>query len=192
MRGLAIVVAALLLGGCATAIPRLADGSVAAGEPARTPDVYYEPSPPEVVEAMLKLANVGPGDVVYDLGSGDGRIPIAAARDFGARGVGIEIDPRLVAVARENAAQAGVGDRVTFRGEDFFEADLSGASVVTLFLFPSINRRLAPRLLAQLKPGSRVIGHYHAVPGWTPDARIRVRGRPLYRWTIPVQAGATN
>jgi precorrin-6B methylase 2 len=157
----------------------------AATRPVRKPDVPYEPSPHAVVRAMLELAEVGPEDVVYDLGSGDGRIPIAAARDFGARAVGIELDPRLVARARENATKAGVADRVEFRIGDLFEADIGEASVVTLFLWPEVNIRLRPKLLAELKPGTRVVSHWHDMDEWNPETARSVNGRPLYLWRIP-------
>lgn len=177
----------LMLAACATPIPPLPPGADADARPERTPDIYYEPSPPEVVRGMLELATVGQGDVVYDLGSGDGRIPIAAARDFGARGVGIELDPRLVAVARENASKAGVADRTRFEVGDIFKVDLREASVVTLFLHPGINRRLMPKLIAELEPGSRIVSHYHSIRGWPAERRVRVRGRTLYLWTVPAR-----
>jgi SAM-dependent methyltransferase len=156
----------------------------AAARPLRQPDVRYAPSPPRVVRAMLELAEVKPGDVVYDLGSGDGRIVIAAARDFGARGVGVEIDPQLVAVAEAGARRAGVAGRVQFRTADLFEADLGEATVVTLFLYPDVNLRLRPKLLAELRPGARVISHWHDMGDWRPDRTLRVDGRPVYLWRI--------
>lgn len=162
--------------------------------PLRKPDVRYEPSPPRVVDAMLKLAGVDRNDVVYDLGSGDGRIPIAAARDFGARAVGIEIDPKLVAVAKAKAMKAGVADRVEFRNEDLFLADIAPATVVTLFLYPDVNLKLRPKLLAELKPGTRVVSHWHDMADWKPDRTTRIAGRPLYLWTIggSSSSGATG
>lgn len=153
--------------------------------PLRKPDVRYAPSPHSVVRAMLRLAGVSRTDVLYDLGSGDGRIPIAAAREFGARAVGIDIDPKLVARARQNAREAGVSKLVTFRNEDIFEADFGEASVVTLFLYPDVNLRLRPKLLAELRPGTRVVSHWHDMGDWKPDRMIEVEGRPLYLWTIP-------
>lgn len=185
-----MLAACVMLTACATAIPPLPEGADASARPERKPDIYYEPSPPQVVTAMLRLANVGPGDVVYDLGSGDGRIPIAAARDFGARGVGVEIDPRLTSVATANAQAAGVADRTSFRTEDIFKADFRDATVVTLFLFPDVNRRLKPKLLAELRPGTRIVSHFHAMRDWEPEQKIRSRGRPLYLWTIPEPAAA--
>ncbi len=151
----------------------------------REPDVRYEPTPQPVVETMLKLANVGPGDRVYDLGSGDGRIPITAAAKFGASGVGIDIDPRRIAEANENAKAAGVTDRVQFRNEDLFAADFSDATVVTLFLYPDLNLKLKPRLLSQLRAGSRVVSYYHDMGDWQPDKVIPTRDAKVYLWTIP-------
>jgi SAM-dependent methyltransferase len=148
-------------------------------------DVPYVPTPENVVDSMLVLAGVGTDDVVYDLGSGDGRIPIFAARTYGARGVGIEIKPDLVEEARANAREAGVADRVTFRQGDLFEADLSGATVVTLYLLPDVNRQLRPRLFEQLDPGDRVVSHDFDMDEWEPDTTIRVSQSTLYLWTIP-------
>jgi SAM-dependent methyltransferase len=152
--------------------------------PARAPDVPYEPTPPEVVEAMLELAGVAEGDVVYDLGCGDGRIVVAAARR-GARGVGVDIDPQRIREARANAAAAGVADRVELRVGDLFETDVTPATVVMLFLWPEVNLRLRPRLLAQLRPGARVVSHWHDMGEWRPDRTRSVARRTLYLWTIP-------
>ena len=125
----------------------------------RAPDVKYVPTPQSVVDAMLRLAKVTAADVVYDLGSGDGRIPIAAARDFGARGVGIEIDPLPLREAFDNLKKAGVGDRVLFLNEDLFKVDISQATVVTLFLMPKINEQLIPKFRKELRPGTRIVSH---------------------------------
>jgi len=163
---------------------------VAPTKPLRRPDVRYEPSPPAIARTMLEMAGVTARDVVYDLGSGDGRIPIAAARDFGARAIGIDIDPALVARARANARAAGVADRVTFRNEDLFEADIDDATVVTLFLYPDVNLKLRPKLLAELRPGTRVVSHWHDMGDWRPDRTIRTRGRSIYMWVIPERAGS--
>ena len=185
MRAVSPLALLLCLAACATPIPPLPPGADPDARPERTPDIYYEPSPREVVQGMLSLAQVTGRDMVFDLGSGDGRIPIAAARDFGARGVGIELDPRLVAVARANAEREGVAARVRFEEGDIFKADLSGATVVTLFLQPGINRRLMPKLRAELPPGARIISHYHAMRGWEPAKKIRVSGRPIFLWVVP-------
>lgn len=140
-----------------------------------------------VVRAMLELADVGPEDVVYDLGSGDGRIPITAAREFGARGVGIEIDPALVEKARINAGEAGVADRVEFRLGDMYAADLHEATVVALFLHPGPNLRLRPKLLSELQPGARVVSHIWDMGDWSPDDQRRVGGRRIYLWRVREQ-----
>ncbi len=134
---------------------------------------------------MLKLAEVNENDLVYDLGSGDGRIPISAAKDFGARAIGIEIDPKLVWRANENARKAGVLDRVHFRNEDLFGADIGDATVVTLFLSAEANLRLRPKLLAELRPDTRVISHWHDMGDWQPDRTIRIGSRSIYLWRIP-------
>ena len=155
--------------------------------PARTPDVHFVPTPTAVVDAMLKLANVTARDVVYDLGSGDGRIVIAAAQKFGARGVGIELDPQLVDQANKNARKAGVADKVTFLSVDLFKADISQATVVTLYLLPSINVRLQPKLMRELKPGTRVVSHRFDMGGWKPEQDVTVRGAHVYLWTIPTR-----
>lgn len=153
--------------------------------PKRPPDVWWEPSSEPVVAAMLKLAKVTPKDVVYDLGCGDGRIVIAAARDFGARGVGIDIDPKRIEESIENARKAGVTDRVRFIEDDLFEADIREATVVTLFLWPSLNLKLRPKLLKELKPGTRVVSHIHDMGEWAPDAQQVVNGAWIYLWIIP-------
>ncbi|MGI8705499.1 MAG: SAM-dependent methyltransferase [Sphingomicrobium sp.] len=176
---------ALLAPGCSVApAPTAVPDERSASQPLREPDVRYEPSPQPVVQAMLELAQVKPGDVVYDLGSGDGRIPITAAREHGARAVGIEIDPKLIARARSNAAKAGVSDRVTFLNQDLFETDLSEATVVTLFLYPDVNLKLRPKLQAELRPGTRVVSHWHDMADWEPDRTIRLMDRPVYLWII--------
>jgi ribosomal protein L11 methylase PrmA len=138
---------------------------------------------------MLELAGVGPADVVFDLGSGDGRIPIAAARDFGARAVGIDIDPALVARARENARQAGVASRVTFHTGDMYAADLTGATVVTLFLNPRPNLKLRPTLQASLPPGARIVSYIWDMGDWPPDAVRAVGGRRILLWRAPAAPG---
>ena len=158
--------------------------------PKRTPDIHWEPSEDPVVTAMLKLAGTKKSDVVYDLGCGDGRIVIAAAREFGARGVGIDIDPQRIDESNANARKAGVTKMVTFREEDLFEANISDANVVTLFLWPSVNMKLRPKLLKELKPGTRVVSHSHDMGDWEADKREVVEGARLLLWTIPARAGA--
>ena len=151
--------------------------------PTRTPDVIFVPTPPEVVEAMLRLAKVTKDDVVYDLGSGDGRIVITAAQKFGARGIGFDIDPQRIAEANANLQQAGVGDRVKFVQADLFEQDLSGASVITLYLLPSLNMKLRPTLW-KLKPGTRIVSHSFDMQDWEPIATENVNGRMVYLWIV--------
>lgn len=149
------------------------------------PDVMFVPTPPAVVDAMLEGARVGPTDVVYDLGSGDGRVVIAAARKYGARGVGIELDPVLVKASTENAAAAGVSDRVRFVHQNLFTADISDATVVTLYLLQSINERLRPKLVRDLKPGTRVVSHvFNMGPEWPPEKSLAVNGSRISFWTV--------
>lgn len=151
----------------------------------RRPDVIYVPTPDNVVLAMLNMAQVTRTDVVYDLGSGDGRIPIAAARLFGARGVGIEIDPVLVRRADENASRAGVGGRVAFRHQDLFEADIHDATVVTLFLLQGLNLKLRPKLERELRPGTRVVSlNFTMGDEWPPDLTQDADGLTIYMWTV--------
>jgi cyclopropane fatty-acyl-phospholipid synthase-like methyltransferase len=153
--------------------------------PSRTPDVFYVPTPPAVVNAMLEMANVTSRDVVYDLGCGDGRIPIAAAQKYGARGIGIDIDPARIAEAKENAKLAGVTDKVTFLEQDLFTSDFKDATVVTLYLLPSLNKRLMPKLQAELKPGTRIVSHaFDMGPDWPPEQKKEVEGKTIYFWTV--------
>jgi tRNA A58 N-methylase Trm61 len=150
----------------------------------RQPDVIYVPTPQEVVDAMLQMANVTAKDVVYDLGSGDGRIPITAAQKYGARGVGIDINPERIKEANANLAKADVGDKVKFLNQDLFETDLSEATVITLYLLPSLNIKLMPKL-KQLKPGTRIVSHsFDMGSDWTPEKTQDVNGRMIYYWTI--------
>ena len=152
--------------------------------PARTPDIYFNPTRHNIADAMLQLAGVGPGDVVYDLGSGDGRLPIIAAQKYGARGVGIEIDPQLVERSRRTAKEAEIAHRVSFIVGDLFEADLSKATVVTAYLSSQIMKMLEPKLRA-LKPGTRIVSHQFPMPRWQPDRRVRVDEAELLLWTVP-------
>ncbi|HET7362037.1 MAG TPA: class I SAM-dependent methyltransferase [Burkholderiales bacterium] len=150
------------------------------------PDVIFVPTPQDVVDAMLKLADVREGDVLYDLGSGDGRIPVTAAKQYGIRAFGIDIDPQRIREANENAQKAGVTHLVQFRREDLFKADFHEASVVTLYLLPDLNVKLRPRLLAELKPGTRVVSHQFDMGTWKPDKKVELSaGRTIYLWTIP-------
>ena len=163
-------------------------GPSASGQaPSRQPDIFFTPTWEPVVHAMLRLADVGPDDVVYDLGSGDGRIVILAAQRYGARGVGIEIQPRLVAISRSVAEQAGVAERVTFLEGDLFTADISAATVVTLFLSTTVNRELEPKLRRELRPGTRIVSHQFPIGRWKPDRTVRATedGTALHLWIVP-------
>ena len=156
-----------------------------ARKPAQQPDVIYVPTPHEVVDDMLRLANVRKGDVLYDLGSGDGRIAIAAAKKFGIKAVGIDIDPERIREATENAKKAGVSNLVEFRQQDLFKADFKEATVVTLYLLPDLNVKLRPRLWEDLKPGTRIVSHQFDMGTWKPEKRLESNGRTVYFWTIP-------
>lgn len=157
----------------------------AAQKPMRAPDVRYEPTEPDIVSAMLKLANVRKNDVVYDLGCGDGRIVITAAQRIGARGIGIDIDPERIKEARENARKAGVERLVRFSNEDLFESKIKDATVVMLYLWPWVNLKLRPKLLKELKPGTRIVSHSHDMGDWKPEKEIEVQGDRIYLWTVP-------
>jgi ribosomal protein L11 methylase PrmA len=148
-------------------------------------DVPYVPTQPQLVEQMLKLAGVTKNDVVYDLGCGDGRIVVMAAQKFGARAVGVDIDPERIKEANENAKKAGVTGRVKFVQGDLFEADVKPATVVTLYLLPGVNLKLRPRLLKDLKPGTRVVSHSFDMGGWKPDKEENVEGSQLFLWVVP-------
>ena len=143
------------------------------------------PTPQEVVDEMLRLADVKKGDVLYDLGSGDGRIPVTAAKKFGIRAVGVDIDPQRIEEAKENAKKNGVAKLVEFRNEDLFRTRFSEATVVTLYLLPDLNVKLRPRLLAELKPGTRIVSHQFDMGTWKPDRKVELNGRTIYLWTIP-------
>jgi hypothetical protein len=157
----------------------------------KQPEVPYVPTNDKVVEEMLKVAKVGKNDVLYDLGSGDGRIPITAARKFGTRGVGVDIDPDRVKEARENATKAGVADKVKFMQQDLFETDIKEATVVTLYLLPEVNLRLRPKLLAELKPGTRVVSHNYDMGDWKPAKSLTVKlpdgDHYVYFWVVPAK-----
>ncbi|GGC09175.1 RNA methyltransferase [Novosphingobium endophyticum] len=169
----------LALGGCAETGAR-SDVE----EMTREPDIHYVPTPQPVVEAMLELAKVGANDVLYDLGSGDGRIPITAAKIYGTRGVGIDIDPERISEARRNAREAGVEHLVTFRQEDLFTADIGEASVVTLYLLDTLNMKLRSKLLQDLETGTRVVSHAFSMGDWEPEATQTIDGAKIYKWTV--------
>ena len=173
----------------------LISGAAAAQEAKKAPEVPYVPTTQVAVEAMLKLARVTSDDVIYDLGCGDGRIVITAAKLYGARGVGIDIDPQRIREANENAKKAGVEQLVRFEENDLFEADIHEASVVTLFLLSSVNLKLRPKLLHDLKPGTRVVSNTFDMGDWKPDKEFTVDGtesylsRKLYLWKVPERSG---
>lgn len=162
-----------------------AGGATAQG--VRAPDVQWVPTPQEVVDQMLELAGVDENDLIYDLGSGDGRIVITAATRYGARGIGVDIDPERIADARANAETAGVSDRVKFVEGDLFEMDFSDATVVTLYLLNSLNRKLRPKLIEELEPGTPVVSHAFDMGEWTPDTSMSVDGKMVYLWIVPAR-----
>jgi precorrin-6B methylase 2 len=171
----------------------LACAGVIAQEPQQKikKDVPYVPTLPEIVDEMLRLANVGRDDVVYDLGCGDGRLVIAAVKKFGAkRGVGIDIDPERIKESNENAQAAGVADRVAFIEQDLFTADIKEATVVTLYLLPEVNLRLRPKLWSDLKPGTRVVSNAFDMGDWKYEKYATVGEQPIYLWTIPAKPPA--
>jgi hypothetical protein len=155
----------------------------------KSPEVPFVPTNEKVVDEMLKVAKVGKNDVLSDLGSGDGRIPITAAKRWGTRGFGVDIDPERIKEARENATKAGVADKVKFMQQDLFETDIKSATVVTLYLLPEVNLRLRPKLLADLKPGTRVVSHNYDMGDWKPLQTITVKlpdgDHTVYYWVVP-------
>ncbi|NDJ25852.1 methyltransferase domain-containing protein [Nostoc sp. B(2019)] len=156
----------------------------------RPGDVPYVPTPQPVVDAMLKVAKVGKNDVLYDLGSGDGRIVVTAAQKYGTRGTGIDINPERIQEANENAKQAGVTDRVRFVQQDLFNTDFSDATVVTLYLLPDVNLKLRPKLLKELKPGTRIVSHAFDMGDWKPQQTLNVEGKTIYYWVVPEKVPA--
>ena len=179
------VLLAAALVGCTAGMPA---GGGETPIPAKL-DVIFVATDLEIVNAMLALANVTRDDIVYDLGCGDGRIVIAAAKEFGARGVGVDLDPQRIREAQANAVRVGVADRVTFRVQDIFDTDIQPATVVTLFLSPELNARLRPKLTGQLKPGSRIVSHRYGIGDWTPERTetLAVRGtrNHTFLWRVP-------
>jgi ribosomal protein L11 methylase PrmA len=182
MKILLAVTAAIL-----AAVPVFSFSQAQPRKPIQQPDVIYVPTPHEVVEDMLRLANVRKGDVLYDLGSGDGRIAIAAAKKYGIKAVGIDIDPERIREANENARKAGVANLVQFRQEDLFKADFREATVVTLYLLPDLNVKLRPRLWEDLKPGTRIVSHQFDMGTWKAEKRLESNGRVVYFWAIPAK-----
>ena len=161
------------------------DSSATTEAPTCVPDVVYVPTPMSVVNEMLRLANVQSDDVIYDLGSGDGRIVISAAQQYGTRGIGIDIDPQRIQEANENAQKAEVSDRVQFLQQDLFEADFRNATVVTLYLLPELNVKLRPKLLRELKPGTRIVSHAFDMGEWEADETVEVDDKTVYYWVVP-------
>jgi len=166
----------------------LAAPAVAQQKPLREPDVIFVPTPAEVVTAMLKLANVSAKDVVYDLGCGDGMIVTAAAKEFGAHAVGVDINPVRVKEANERVAKAGVTDKVKILNEDLFEANIGQATVVTLYLLQTLNQKLIPKLNKELKPGTRIVSQTFSMgDDYPPEKTVEVAGRSVYLWTVPMK-----
>ncbi len=156
-----------------------------AAAPTRSPDVPFVPTPQNVVEAMLKLGEVKKGDILYDLGSGDGRLVITAAKLYGVKGTGIDIDPKRIEESNANAKKEGVENLVKFVNRDLFESDFHDATIITLYLLPGINLKLRPKLWKELKPGTRIVSHSFDMGDWQAQKQIDVDGRVLYFWTIP-------
>lgn len=171
-----LIASAALASACALNGPARAQG-----------DVPYVPTPQPVVEGMLELANVGPEDFLIDLGSGDGRIPITAAKRHGARAMGIDLNPVRVAESEQNLRRSGVADRVSFENADLFEADLRPATVLTMYLLHSVNLRLRPKILEEMRPGSRVVSHDFTMGEWEPDRTEEVAGKRIYLWIVPAK-----
>jgi len=187
MKSLIALAAALVL-----AAPSSLLGQAQKKAPSRGPDVIFVPTPQEVVEDMLRLANVRKGDVLYDLGSGDGRIAITAAKKYGIKATGIDIDPERIREANANAKKAGVTDRVQFRQEDLFQANFRDATVVTLYLLPDLNVKLRPKLWNELKPGTRIVSHQFDMGKWKPEKTLESEGRTIYFWTVPEKGKRPN
>jgi SAM-dependent methyltransferase len=186
IRLLGLLLSAAALAGCTAEV---LSGGV--GEPAAPVklDVIFVATDLTIVNAMLTLADVTRDDIVYDLGCGDGRIVIAAAKEFGARGVGVDLDPQRIREAQANAVRAGVADRVTFRVQDIFDTDIRPATVVTLFLSPDLNARLRPKLTSQLRPGSRIVSHRYGIGDWVPERTVTLSVREtrnhIFLWRVP-------
>lgn len=169
----------------AAALLAVAYGAAQTPRTAKLPEVPYVPTENSVVDAMLKLAGVKSTDVVYDLGCGDGRIVVRAAKNYGARAVGVDIDPNRIQQARENAKRNMVENLVRFEENDLFDADIREASVVTLYLLPNVNVRLRPKLLRDLKSGTRIVSHSFDMGDWKPQKEEQVDGTTIYLWTVP-------
>jgi hypothetical protein len=182
----AAATAALLVALSIPAIaPAFARSGAAFGTAATKLNVPYVPTPQAVVDKMLEIANVTGSDYVIDLGSGDGRIPITAAKRFGSKAMGVDIDPIRIQEAKVNAVNARVSDKVEFKEQDLFKTDFSKATVLTMYLLPRINMELRPRILSELKPGTRVVSHSFDMGDWKPDRKVVVDGRTIYLWIVP-------
>ncbi len=183
MRSTVKALSFVLLVGTTLAVASPVAAQAVAAPGLRQPDVIYVPTRQSVVDAMLKVANVKAGDTVYDLGCGDGRIVVTAAK-LGARGICIDIDPQRVKEANENVTKNAVGDRVRVLNQDLFTTDISDASVVALYLLPSLNLKLRPTLWKTLKPGTRIVSHDFDMGDWKPEQTLNVDGATIYYWTI--------
>ena len=179
------LLAAFLAASMVTTAPAFAQ--VAAPAPSRTPDVIYVPTPQPVVDAMLRMAKVQSGEMVYDLGCGDGRAVVTAARDFGARGIGVDIDPKRVEESNANVAKAGVGERVQIKQADLFQMQFSDADVLFLYLLPALNVRLRPRILDETRPGTRVVSNSFSMAEWEADQQEEVDDKTIYFWVVPAK-----
>jgi predicted O-methyltransferase YrrM len=182
--GLSITVHSLYTSGTAIAAPGTAPASSKIEKKPKL-DVGYMPTPYEIVEKMLNMANVRNSDMVYDLGCGDGRVVVMAAKERGATGVGIDLDPVRIRESEENARKAGVADRVRFLQQDLFKTEIGDATVVMIYLWPEVNIRLRPKLFAELKPGTRILSHNHDMGEWKPDQYAEISKHRIYFWVIP-------
>ncbi len=193
LRLTAFLCTALTLGGVAATAQEAAKNNATrpAATPERKPDIHFVPTPQSMVDEMLTTAKVGKDDLVYDLGCGDGRIVITAVSNFGARGIGIDIDPQRIDEATASAEKAGVTARVAFKVADIFKSNFSDASVIALYLLNTINEKLRPKILAETKPGTRVVSHAFSMGVWRPDAEKTVDGRHMYFWVVPANLSGT-
>lgn len=176
---------ALLGAATLLAAPAIVRGAYAQTEPVPRLDVPFVPTPQQVVDKMLELANVKKDDFLIDLGSGDGRIPVTAAQRFGVRALGVDINPQRIKEANERAQAAAVTNLVEFRQADLFDTDISQANVLTMYLLPSVNMKLRPKIWSDMKPGSRVVSHAFDMGDWAPEQKVSVDGRTVFLWTVP-------
>jgi trans-aconitate methyltransferase len=171
------------------AAPAIVGRAYAQAEPVPRLDVPFVPTPQQVVDKMLELAKIQKGDFLIDLGSGDGRIPVTAAQRFGVKALGVDINPQRIKEANERAQEAKVTGLVEFRQEDLFQTDISQANVLTMYLLPSVNLKLRPKILSDMRPGSRVVSHAFDMGDWAPEQKVTVDGRTVYLWTVPPRKG---